>query len=108
MDTESGERASVERMVFGNLDTLVGCSTDGTCSRQALNDSVAKYLSAFRTGDAAGTVWVNPNRLNISQRITGQENNNFPEFVSRMIGIPQRNIIFYFDSWESVSQIDEG
>jgi hypothetical protein len=103
VDTVTGERASIERLVFGDLETLVGCTTDGTCSREALSDSVEKYLSAFRTGHVPDEVWINPNRLNISQRITGQENNNFPEFVARMTGHAQRNLIFRFDSWETLA-----
>ncbi|MDQ7036825.1 MAG: hypothetical protein Q9P01_18925 [Anaerolineae bacterium] len=106
VDTETGERVSAERMVFGDLDTLVGCNTDGTCSREVISETVEEYLGAFRSGHAADEVWINPNRLNISQRITGQENNNFPEFISRMTGIAQRDIIFHFDSWESIDTPD--
>ena len=103
VDTVTGERASIERLVFGDLETLAGCATDGTCSREALTDSVEQYLAAFRTGHVPDEVWINPNRINISQRITGQENNNFPEFVARMTGHNQRNLIFRFDSWETLA-----
>ena len=108
MDTETGERVDVERMVFGDIETLVGCNTDGTCSQAALQDSVVNFLGAFRTGHDTGEIWINPNRINISTRNTGQENNNFPEFISRMIGIPQRDIIFHFDTWETLPTPEEG
>ena len=107
VDTVTGERASANRMVFGDLDTLAACDTDGTCSRQALSDSVEAYLGAFRTGHSVDEVWINPNRMNISTRNSGQENNNFPEFISRMTGIPQRQLIFRFDTWEALPDIVE-
>ena len=58
----------------------------------------------MKRSDSIGEVWVNPNRINISTRNTGQENNNFPEFVSRMTGIPQREIIFRFDNRETIPE----
>jgi hypothetical protein len=95
VDIETGEHATVERMIFGDLDTLVGCNTAGECSHTALAESVQDFLGAYTIGHgSSGEYWVNPDKLDITRRVSALENNNFPEFVSRLSSIPQRDLIF--------------
>jgi len=103
IDTETGERASIERLVFGNIESITGCTTAGTCDPQALTDSIGIYLGALRYGYTP-EVWVNPNRLNISRRVDAHDNHNFPEFIANLSGFQQRDLIFHFDTWETLPE----
>jgi hypothetical protein len=94
VDTETQTRASVERLVFGALDTILACDgTTETCSQDLLQPQ-RKHLEAFRYG-YSDTFWVNPDRFNISKRFPQNNNANLPEYLT---GNP-RDFKFVFDSW---------
>lgn len=98
IDTETGEIADTRRMVFGNIDTIAGCTYDGDCQIEHFTDTIDQYMNAFRYG-FTNEIWVNPDRLNISRRVTAFDNANFPEFMSNIVGVPTQDLIFRFENW---------
>lgn len=98
-DTETGKRASTERLVFGELDTLQGCIGDD-CNADENIAFIIPKLGAFRYGFSF-EVWVNPNRFDISRRVEAFDNTNFPEFIAMRSGTVSRNLTFRFDTWEN-------
>jgi hypothetical protein len=95
VDTDTQARASIERLVFGSLDTITAC--DGaaeSCSPDKL-EPFRKFFEAFRYG-YSDTFWVNPDRFNVSKRFPDNDNANLAEYLT---GNP-RDFKFYFDSWD--------
>jgi hypothetical protein len=94
LDAETQQRASVERLVFGPLDTIVVCGeTIESCSAEAVEE-YQKYFEAFRYG-YSDTFWVNPDRFDVSIRFP---NNDFANLAEYLTGNP-RDFKFIFDSW---------
>jgi hypothetical protein len=96
IDTDTGGRASVERLVFGSLATVEACKSDGTCV-PASEAPEAGYLGAFRRGYTERTVWVNPDRFDVSQRYAAFGDANLPEFIA---GDDPGAWSFRFESWD--------
>lgn len=97
IDIETGHRVPISRMVFGSFDTIQGCNSEG-CSADNVT-YIKEPLGAFRYGYST-EVWVNPDRLNISQRIHAFDNENFADFIAREAGVPVVQMTFHFDSWD--------
>lgn len=94
VDTQTQARASVERLIFGSLDTIVGCSGESaTCSPDAIKP-YRKFFEAFRYG-YTDTFYVNPDRFEVSKRFPENANVNLAEYLT---GNP-RDFKFVFDSW---------
>lgn len=98
IDTGTQARASIERVVFGSLDTIAACDPSGACSPDRLQP-VKDYLEAFRYG-YTDTFWVNPDRFDISKRFIDNGNVNLSEYLT---GNP-RDFQFRFDSWPRSSR----
>ena len=98
-DIETQVPVSIERMVFGTQDTIQGC-IEGDCNSDDNIEHIASVLGAFRYGFSF-EVWVNPDRLNVSRRVSAFENQNFPEFIASISGTESPNITIRFDSWEN-------
>lgn len=97
VDMETGNRASVDRLVFGSLDAIDLCTTDGDCQSIFEDDYIPRHLQTFRYGHT-NEVWVNPDRFDISRRIDAFDNANFPEFLSSITGYSANELVFRFDS----------
>ncbi len=94
VDTNSQGRASIERLVFGPLDTIAGCDgVSGTCGPENIKP-YRKYFEAFRYG-YTDTFYVNPDRFDLSKRFPNNEGANLSEYLT---GNP-RDFKFIFDSW---------
>lgn len=93
---ENGDRASIERLVFGDLAITSVCTPDGDCT--PFNDAdygFTTLFEAFRYGHV-NTFWVNPDRFDVSKRFITNGNVNLAEYKT---GNP-RDFTFHFDSWE--------
>ncbi|MCA9894062.1 MAG: hypothetical protein KC615_13830 [Anaerolineae bacterium] len=90
----AGGIASVERVVFGNLDSVTACDASDDCTKDNLA-IVQDYFDAFRYG-YSNEFWVNPDRFDVSVRVEAFDNRNLPEFLTGN----SRDFIFHFDSWE--------
>ena len=94
VDTTNQQRASVERMVFGSLDTIIACNgVTGTCSPEGLKNQ-KRFYEGFRYG-YSDTFWINPDRFDISKRFPQNNYANLPEYLT---GNP-RDFKFIFDDW---------
>ncbi|MCA9890956.1 MAG: hypothetical protein KC546_21410 [Anaerolineae bacterium] len=89
----AGGIASVERVVFGNLDSVTACDASDDCTKDNLA-IVQDYFDAFRYG-YSNEFWVNPDRFDVSVRVEAFDNRNLPEFLTGN----SRDFIFHFDSW---------
>jgi hypothetical protein len=92
VDTQAHSRASIERLVFGPLDSIVGCDSAGCSMERAASSK--DLFDAFRYGQD-DTFWVNPDRFDVSKRFPGNGGANLAEFLT---GNP-RDFMFRFDSW---------
>jgi len=77
-DEVAERRASAERAIFGPVEGMTACNTDGECSLD-FYDNVDGYLKAFRYGYTM-TIWVNPDRFDLSKRF--QRDANLAEFLT--------------------------
>jgi hypothetical protein len=94
IDTDSQARASIERIVFGSLDTIAACDgATGACSPRNARP-YRKYFEAFRYGHT-DTFYVNPDRFDLSKRFPNDGNANLAELLT---GHP-RDFKFIFDNW---------
>jgi hypothetical protein len=94
VDTDTQARASIERLVFGSLETIIACDgAAGSCSPDQLAP-FRRFFEAFRYG-YSDTFWVNPDRFDVSKRFPQNDNANLAEYLT---GNP-RDFKFYFDSW---------
>jgi hypothetical protein len=94
VDTTTQARASVERMVFGSLKTIIACDgATNTCGPEGLKDQ-KRYYEGFRYG-YSDTFWINPDRFDISKRFQQNNHANLPEYLT---GNP-RDFKFIFDNW---------
>lgn len=93
-DEIAGERASVERAVFGEPEGMVACNAAGDCNTD-LYDHVDGYLMAFRYGYDR-TFWVNPDRFDLSKRFSDHGGVNLAEFLT---GNP-RDVTIRIGTWD--------
>jgi len=100
IDADTGERLSIEQMVFESLDDIMGCQ-NGVCGSDNATH-INGYLGAFRIGFSS-EVWVNPDRFDVTSRIEALDNANFPEFIASISGVSSRDISLRFDNWEITS-----
>lgn len=94
VDAETEERASVERIVFGPLDTITGCHATGDCDTAHVEER-AIFFQAFRYG-YTNTFYVNPDRFDISRRFPENDHRNLAELLT---GNP-REFTFILDVWD--------
>jgi hypothetical protein len=92
VDTDAHSRASIERLVFGPLDSIVGCDSAGCSMERAAKSK--DLFDAFRYGHG-DTFWVNPDRFDVSKRFPDNDGANLAEYLT---GNP-RDFTFRFDSW---------
>lgn len=95
VDSETGQRVATERLVFGSRETILGCDSAGDCSGEAYMNNVAQYMEVFRYGFSK-EIFVNPDRFDITTRVTAFDNKNFPEFLASN----PRSLTFRFDAWD--------
>ncbi len=105
IDTETGELANMERLVFGPIGTIAACQKGEPCSTRAYRRGPAGLMQAFRYGSST-QIWVNPDRFDIARRVTAFDNANFPEFLSQLTSIPAREFTFHFDNWSPPTRDD--
>jgi hypothetical protein len=98
IDTSTMERVSIERLVFGSLDSIQACTNEG-CDAELEIEYLFRRLGAFRYGYST-ELWVNPDRFNMSRRVEAFENANFAEFIAKEAGVPVQSLEFHFDSWQ--------
>ena len=92
---ELGIRPNAESLLFDSHTEFVGCPVDGgACSPERAAPWLA-FFEALRYGFTFD-VWVNPDRINLSARFVGQDNQNLAEFIGK--GDPRR-VAFRMDSW---------
>ncbi|MBI5959793.1 MAG: hypothetical protein HY866_13720 [Chloroflexi bacterium] len=92
---ENGNPTSIERMVFGVLDTVSVCDKDGECALFPEADYNYKiHFEAFRYG-YTDTFWVNPDRFDLTKRFPSNDNKNLAEYLT---GNP-RDFVFRLDNW---------
>lgn len=97
VEADSMERVSAERILFGSLDTLLGCPiAGGPCTVEGMQKK-HEYFRALRYGYTY-EIWVNPDRFEVSTRFEGQGGRNLAEFIGD--GWPQR-VTIRMDSWEN-------
>lgn len=98
LSTDTQERASIERLVFGSLSTIAACDGVTCYAEKELSNPAAAlgYFQVFRFG-ASNTFWVNPDRFNISKRFPDENNANLPEYLRS----DPRELTFQFYSWEN-------
>lgn len=96
VDVDTGERLSVERVLFGPLDGVTICGYDGECDEARFQEAFGSLFRAIRYGYTS-TFWVNPDRFDLSHRFPGEGNANLAEYLS---GNP-REFTFILDSWEN-------
>ncbi len=93
---ENGDRASIERVVFGPLESVSVCGPDHTCVPILDSDyPYRQHFAAFRYG-YTNEFWVNPDRFNVNKRFPSNNNRNLAEYLT---GNPN-DFIFRFNSWE--------
>lgn len=100
INNETGQRIDTQNMIFGNIETIAACTTDGDCSLDYFENGVKQFVGAFRYG-FSNEIWVNPDHMDISRRVTAFDNANFPEFMAKIIDVPTQDLIFRFDNWNS-------
>ncbi len=93
IDRDTQKRVSIERLVFGPLDNILGCNSKGECDAEQVT-RFEKLFQAFRYG-YSDTFWVNPDRFDVSKRFPDNDNKNLAEYLT---GDP-RDFVFRFDSW---------
>jgi hypothetical protein len=77
VDTTTGQRASIARLVFGSMDTIKRC--DGCSAEGALKSS--SHFQAYRIG-YTNTFYVNPDRFDVSHRFSEEKNHNLAEYLT--------------------------
>lgn len=90
-------RASIERLVFGSLDSIRVCASEDVCA--PLLESAYPFrgiFEAFRYGHS-DTFWVNPDRFDVTKRFPTNADRNLAEYLT---GDP-RDFVFRFDSWRT-------
>lgn len=84
IDTQTQERASINRLVFGDYDTVQAC--DETGCYPAKTEQQRIYYQAFRVGNYSseydGVYWVNPDRFNVVKRFLDYEGANLAELLT--------------------------
>lgn len=84
IDTQTQERASINRLVFGDYDTVEACNESG-CDPDK-TEQMRVYFQAFRVGNYSseydGVYWVNPDRFNVVKRFLDYEGANLAELLT--------------------------
>jgi hypothetical protein len=94
-EDENGNRASIERIVFGPQDSIFVCDPAGECTSLPESDyEYREYFEGFRYGHSE-TFWINPDRFNASKRFPSNDNRTLTEYLTGN----SRDFLIRFDSW---------
>lgn len=92
---ENRNRTTIERLVFGPLETVSVCDADHACAPFLDSDyGFPNHFEAFRYG-YTDTFWVNPDRFDMSKRFPSNGDRNLAEYLTDN----PRDFVFRFDSW---------
>lgn len=96
MDTETGQRANIERLVFGYLDTIVPCSSADNCGWHIYRTHLLiNYLFEAYRYPPDNTFYVNPDRFDVTKRFPDNGNVNLSEYTTGN----SQDFVFKFDTW---------